>query len=293
MPTNRRETPMTTESERELRERLAALQTAPLGPIISGQFEITAYTVGSPMPLLSKEQLDAILPIITASINARVRESDERWIRQLGCPDNRARDEALQRVAVTAALEHAATCVWQGWNVPIGELNAAWAIGEIEQRIRAIIPPGAGAASPVDAEPGPDVPAEHRIARLERELDRMRVKFLTSFDNSELKEQLASERQKYDELLAKCKRWEKAIVGLTPGGSEFVGDPEYCAAYIRKRTEYPRMIIELRKERDELAAHAEAMVHDLERNQHIVGTFESAAAYRAWQSAQRQKGSGG
>jgi hypothetical protein len=30
-------------------------------------------------------------------------------------------------------------------------------------------------------------------------------------------------------------RWKKAIEGLTPSGSEFVDDPETCAAYIRER----------------------------------------------------------
>lgn len=47
-----------------------------------------------------------------------------------------------------------------------------------------------------------------------------------------------------EKLLA---RWKKAVEGLTPGGSEFVDDPEYCAAYIRKRCNYPRMIIEMRE----------------------------------------------
>jgi len=47
-------------------------------------------------------------------------------------------------------------------------------------------------------------------------------------------------------------RWKRAIEGLTPSGSEFVDDPEYCAAYIRKRTEYPSQIITLRKQVAEL-----------------------------------------
>lgn len=51
---------------------------------------------------------------------------------------------------------------------------------------------------------------------------------------------------------AEVDRWKKAIEGLTPSGSEFVNDPEFCAAYIRKRTEYPRMIIELRERVKEL-----------------------------------------
>lgn len=47
-------------------------------------------------------------------------------------------------------------------------------------------------------------------------------------------------------------RWKKAVEGLTPSGSEFVNDPEYCAAFIRKRTEYPKMIIDLRAEVERL-----------------------------------------
>lgn len=30
-------------------------------------------------------------------------------------------------------------------------------------------------------------------------------------------------------------KWERALVGLTPGGSEFVGNPEECAQFIRAR----------------------------------------------------------
>ena len=43
-------------------------------------------------------------------------------------------------------------------------------------------------------------------------------------------------------------RWKKSIEGLTPGGSEFVDNPEYCAAYIRKRCEYPSIITKLREQ---------------------------------------------
>lgn len=47
-------------------------------------------------------------------------------------------------------------------------------------------------------------------------------------------------------------RWKKAVEGLTPSGSEFVDDPEACAAYIRKRCQYPQMIIDLREQVDAL-----------------------------------------
>lgn len=39
-------------------------------------------------------------------------------------------------------------------------------------------------------------------------------------------------------------RWKKAVEGLTPGGSEYVNDPERCAEAIRKRCEWPRQIRE-------------------------------------------------
>lgn len=42
--------------------------------------------------------------------------------------------------------------------------------------------------------------------------------------------------------------WKKAVVGLTPSGSEFVDDPKRCAEYIRKSTNYPKMIVEMRAE---------------------------------------------
>jgi hypothetical protein len=47
-------------------------------------------------------------------------------------------------------------------------------------------------------------------------------------------------------------RWKHAVEGLTPGGSEFVDDPEACAKFIKERTKYPRQIIDLRLERDAL-----------------------------------------
>jgi hypothetical protein len=59
---------------------------------------------------------------------------------------------------------------------------------------------------------------------------------------------LADRDAKIAELGKQVARWKKAIEGLTPSGSEFVDDPEFCATYIRKRTEYPRMIIEMRQQ---------------------------------------------
>lgn len=39
-------------------------------------------------------------------------------------------------------------------------------------------------------------------------------------------------------------RYKRALEGLTPGGSEFVNDPEYCAQYVRnQRTHQHETII--------------------------------------------------
>ena len=63
------------------------------------------------------------------------------------------------------------------------------------------------------------------------------------------------------ELKAMNRRWKAAVEGLTPHGSEFVNDPEACAAAIRARCDWPRQIIEAREEiarlRDALTAIAE------------------------------------
>jgi hypothetical protein len=43
-----------------------------------------------------------------------------------------------------------------------------------------------------------------------------------------------------------AKEWALALQSLTPCGSEFL-TPQECAEYVRKRTAYPRMVIELRE----------------------------------------------
>ena len=47
------------------------------------------------------------------------------------------------------------------------------------------------------------------------------------------------------------KEWACALVGLTPGGSEFL-TPAECVAHLRDRFNYPRQIIDLRKRVAEL-----------------------------------------
>lgn len=62
-------------------------------------------------------------------------------------------------------------------------------------------------------------------------------------------------------------RWKKAVEGLTPSGSEFVDDPERCAAHIRKRCQYPPIIIRLK---EELA----------ESQSRVASAFEAAAEHK-------------
>ena len=42
-------------------------------------------------------------------------------------------------------------------------------------------------------------------------------------------------------------RWKRAVEGLTPSGSEFADDPEACAAFIRRRCDWPKQILEAKR----------------------------------------------
>jgi predicted RNase H-like nuclease (RuvC/YqgF family) len=77
-------------------------------------------------------------------------------------------------------------------------------------------------------------------------------------------------------LRAQVAEWKKAVEGLTPSGSEFVNDPKACAAYIRKRTEYPRIIIELRAELADLRGRMEALA------KHCIEASEYSAVTGVW-----------
>lgn len=79
--------------------------------------------------------------------------------------------------------------------------------------------------------------------------------------NASLIDQRDSLRTENEQLLARCEaaesltaRWKTAIEGLTPQGSEYVNDPDACAAAIRQRCQYPKMIIELKRQVAELSA---------------------------------------
>lgn len=79
--------------------------------------------------------------------------------------------------------------------------------------------------------------------------------------NASLIDQRDPLRTENEQLLARCEaaesltaRWKTAIEGLTPQGSEYVNDPDACAAAIRQRCQYPKMIIELKRQVAELSA---------------------------------------
>ena len=40
--------------------------------------------------------------------------------------------------------------------------------------------------------------------------------------------------EKYEQLQKECLVWEKALVSLTAGGSEFCGDPANCVDFVRR-----------------------------------------------------------
>ena len=47
--------------------------------------------------------------------------------------------------------------------------------------------------------------------------------------------------------------WEKALVSLTPGGSEFCGDANYCVKYVKEfQASQHKFICELIKEKNQL-----------------------------------------
>ena len=58
-----------------------------------------------------------------------------------------------------------------------------------------------------------------------------------------------------------CK-WEKALISLTPGGSEFCGDAEYCLKYIKDfQASQHKMIIDLVMEKKVLRKALDAAIN--------------------------------
>lgn len=50
-----------------------------------------------------------------------------------------------------------------------------------------------------------------------------------------------------EKVFALLLRYKKALEGLTPGGSEYVNDPERCAAHVRERFDSYHRVILMRK----------------------------------------------
>lgn len=74
------------------------------------------------------------------------------------------------------------------------------------------------------------------------------------------------------------KLYEKAITSLTPGGSEFVNDPEYCAKYVKDNQDSLKIMLvnqakekkKLKKERDLLIEALENMVNSYEKSRGLL-----------------------
>lgn len=86
-----------------------------------------------------------------------------------------------------------------------------------------------------------------------------------------------------EEKDAMLKRWKSAIEGLTPNGSEYVDDPEACAAAIRRRTRWPQQIIALRTELQQKEAEIEQVKEGyrasaLEFEKATIAALDSVAA---------------
>lgn len=76
-----------------------------------------------------------------------------------------------------------------------------------------------------------------KITQLEKELSET-TQFTYTVGTDDLRKMMKLFRQ-----------YRKALEGLTPGGSEFVCDPEYCAAYVKKRRDFQHgQILKLTKE---------------------------------------------
>lgn len=65
-------------------------------------------------------------------------------------------------------------------------------------------------------------------------------------------------------IVADVRRFDLALQSLTPGGSEFVRDPERCVAYVKdlfhSGHEAKKDCVRLRSQRDELAAHLQGVL---------------------------------
>ena len=64
--------------------------------------------------------------------------------------------------------------------------------------------------------------------------------------------QICDLRKGLTEAVEEIWRWKRAIEPLTPGGSEYVNDPANCAEFIRKMRITPKMMLDLRRENEQL-----------------------------------------
>ncbi|MEO7048961.1 MAG: hypothetical protein ABI091_26900 [Ferruginibacter sp.] len=76
---------------------------------------------------------------------------------------------------------------------------------------------------------------------------------------------ICASNDQYDKLKEDNERYEKAIVSLTPGGSEFIGDPEYCAKIVKEfQASQHKVICNITLEKKELQRNNALLIEALD-----------------------------
>lgn len=84
---------------------------------------------------------------------------------------------------------------------------------------------------------------------------------------------------KLSKLRENEKNAARLLESLTPGGSEFVDDPEYCAKYVKELiNSIPSIILPIKKENEKLREDNERMKNELKKySDEFINTPEQAA----------------
>jgi hypothetical protein len=103
--------------------------------------------------------------------------------------------------------------------------------------------------------------------RVERLIQRLEIAPVVCLDHHQVREDAAVRQMMIERaeaaaairsLLAEIERRDRALQSLTPGGSEYVNDPERCVSFVRERHESQFALLKKFKlERDEQSARAE------------------------------------
>jgi hypothetical protein len=59
------------------------------------------------------------------------------------------------------------------------------------------------------------------------------MKIMRASDLERIKRTRSATPEEIERLVDTVWRWKRALEGLTPSGSEFVDDPEFCAKYVK------------------------------------------------------------